>query len=40
MPFLDRAIKRYVVNNRLGTSAFAFDAPIGPFYSAFLVAIA
>ena len=41
MPFLDRAIKRYVVNNhRLGTSAFAFDAPIGPFYTAFVVAIA
>jgi uncharacterized membrane protein YjgN (DUF898 family) len=40
-PFLVRAIKRYVLNNhRLGTSAFSFDAPIGPFYFAFLVAFA
>lgn len=40
-PFLDRAVKRYVLNNhRLGTSAFAFDAPIWPFYRALLVAFA
>ena len=40
-PFLDRAIKRYVLNNhRLGTSAFSFDAPIGAFYRALLVALA
>lgn len=40
-PFLDRSIKRYVLNNhRLGGARFAFDAPIGPFYRAFLAALA
>lgn len=40
-PFLVRSIKRFVLNNhRLGTAKFEFDAPIGPFYTAFLAAIA
>ncbi|MEL6168976.1 MAG: YjgN family protein [Pseudomonadota bacterium] len=39
-PFLDRAVKRYTMNNhRLGNNRFEFDAPIGPFYKGFLTAI-
>ena len=40
-PFLDRSVKRYVLNNhRLGNATFSFDTPIGPFYNALLAAIA
>lgn len=40
-PFLDRAVKRFSLNNHsLGGHSFAFDAPIAPFYTAFLAAIA
>lgn len=40
-PFLDRAMKRYTMNNHsLGGHAFAFDSNIGPFYKAFFVALA
>ena len=38
-PFLDRARKRFTMNNHsLGKHEFAFDAPIGGFYKAFIVA--
>lgn len=38
-PILDRAIKRYVIDNhRLGRAAFKIDVGLGPFYIAFLVA--
>ncbi|KAB7613917.1 DUF898 domain-containing protein [Amylibacter sp. SFDW26] len=40
-PFLSRAVRKFSINNhRLGTAEFHFDGPIGPFYKAFLVAIA
>lgn len=40
-PFADRARRRYVMNShRLGAAPFAFDAPIGGFYAAFLAALA
>ena len=40
VPFLTRAAKRYTMSNHaLGAHAFSFDAPIGPFYRAFLVTI-
>lgn len=40
-PFLDRAMKRYTMNNHsLGNHAFSFDAGIGAFYKAFFVALA
>ncbi|MEM9032112.1 MAG: YjgN family protein [Pseudomonadota bacterium] len=40
-PFLDRARKRFTMNNHsLGKHGFAFDAPIGGFYRAFFVAAA
>ncbi len=40
-PFLDRALKRFTMGNiSLGQSEFEFDAPIRPFYGAFLAAIA
>lgn len=39
-PFLDRARKRYSMNNHsLGSHVFAFDAGIGGFYRAFFVAM-
>ena len=40
-PFLDRAMKRYTMNNHsLGGHTFTFDANIGPFYKAFFAALA
>ena len=40
LPFLSRAIKRYIINGHsLGGSHFSFDTEIGPFYRAFLWAI-
>ncbi len=40
-PFLSRAVQRFTINNyRLGTASFNFDSAIGPFYKAFLAAIA
>lgn len=40
-PILDRAVKRYAINNRkLGQASFTFDAGLGAFYKAFLIAIA
>jgi uncharacterized membrane protein YjgN (DUF898 family) len=40
-PFADRAAKRYTMSNHtLGKHAFSFDAPIAPFYKAFLASIA
>ncbi len=40
-PFLDRAMKRFTMGNlNLGQSEFEFDAPIRPFYGAFLAAFA
>ncbi|MDC0658822.1 YjgN family protein [Leisingera sp. SS27] len=40
-PLLDRAVKRFSIDNhRLGTAAFHFEAPLGPFYKAFFAALA
>lgn len=40
-PFLDRARKRFTMNNHsLGSHVFTFDAGIGAFYRAFFVALA
>lgn len=40
-PILDRAMKRFAINNhKLGKAYFRFDSALGPFYKAFLLAIA
>ena len=40
-PFVDRAVKRYTMNNHsLGNHEFHFESGIGPFYKAFFVAFA
>lgn len=40
-PFLDRAVKKFSINNhRLGTAAFSLEGPVGPYYKAFLAALA
>jgi len=40
-PFASRALQKFCINNhRLGTAEFHFDSGIGPFYKAFLAAIA
>ncbi|MEM7210532.1 MAG: YjgN family protein [Pseudomonadota bacterium] len=39
-PMLDRAIKRYTVNNhKLGQACFNVEVALGPFYKAFLIAL-
>lgn len=41
MPFVSRAQHRYYVSrHRYGTAQFAFDSKVGPFYKAFLLAVA
>jgi uncharacterized membrane protein YjgN (DUF898 family) len=40
-PFASRASNKFAINNhRLGTAEFHFESPIGPFYKAFLCALA
>lgn len=40
-PIWDRAVKRFSIDNhKLGQAKFDFEVPLGPFYKAFLVAIA